>query len=233
MVGEAAQRRALTDPDRVVREFRRRIGDEIPLLVGGAPYLGHELAAKLVHWVWQRVVEREGEPPESVALTCPASWGPYKTVCQQAVRATGIGDVALLTEPQAAAVSYASRERIEIGVRLAVYDLGGGTFDAAVVRKDSPTQFTVLGRPEGIDGLSGINFDEAIFEHVCADTGVPVSRIDPNDADILAEVARLRRECTEAKEALSVDTDVVIPVALGGVRQGPGDPDRVQGDDPA
>jgi molecular chaperone DnaK len=220
VVGEVAQRRALTDPDRVVREFKRRIGDEIPLLVGGSPYHAHELAAKVVHRVWQRVVEREGELPEGVALTCPASWGPYKTsLFEQAVRDTGIGEVVLLSEPQAAAVSYASQGRVEVGARLAVYDLGGGTFDAAVVRKDSPATFTVLGRPEGIDGLGGVNFDEAIFEHVCAAAGVPVTEIDPYDPDIVAEVARLRRECTEAKEALSVDTDATIPAALGGVRQ--------------
>jgi molecular chaperone DnaK len=100
-----------------------------------------------------------------------------------------------------------------------VYDLGGGTFDAAVVRKDSATSFTVLGRPEGIDGLGGVNFDEAIFEHACAAAGVPLEQLDPNDPNLVADVARLRRECTEAKEALSVDTDTSIAVSLGGVRQ--------------
>ncbi len=226
VVGEGAQRRALTDPDRVVREFKRRIGDEIPLLVGGVSRHAHELAAVLVHWVWQRVTEREGELPEGVALTCPASWGPYKiSLFEQAVQATRIGEMTrlgsaeLLSEPQAAAISYASGERVEVGAHLAVYDLGGGTFDAAVVRKDSPTAFTVLGRPEGIDGLGGVTFDEMLFDHVCAAAGVLLTQIDPNDPDIVPEVARLRRECTEAKEALSVDTDTTIAVSLGGVRQ--------------
>jgi molecular chaperone DnaK len=220
VVGEVAERRALTDPDRVVREFKRRIGDEIPLLVAGVSYQAHELAAMLAQWVLQRVTEREGEPPQGVALTCPASWGPFKTsLFEQAIRQTGIGNLALLSEPEAAAVSYASRERVEVGATLAVYDLGGGTFDAAVVRKDSPTTFSVLGRPEGVDGLGGITFDEAIFEHVCAAAGVPLSEIDPHDPDIVPEVARLRRECTEAKEALSVDTEATIPVMLGDIRQ--------------
>ena len=226
VVGEGAERRALTDPDRVVREFKRRIGDEIPLLVGGVPWQAQQLAAVLVHWVWQRVTEREGELPEGIALTCPASWGPHKIrLFDQAVRATRIGErtrlgrAELLSEPQAAAIGYASRERVEVGAHLAVYDLGGGTFDAAVVRKDSPTAFTVLGRPEGIDRLGGVTFDEMLFQHVCAAAGVPLTQIDPNDPDIVPEVARLRRECTEAKEALSVDTDTTVPVALGGVRQ--------------
>ncbi len=226
VVGEAAERHALTDPDRVVREFKRRIGDEIPLLVGGVPWQAHELAGVLVRWVCQRVNQREGELPEGVALTCPASWGPHKaSLFEQAVRATRIGEMTrlgraeLLSEPQAAAIGYASREQVEVGARLAVYDLGGGTFDAAVVRKDSPTVFTLLGRPEGIDRLGGVTFDEMLFDHVCAAAGVPLTQIDPDDPDIVPEVARLRRECTEAKEALSVDTDVTIPVALGGVRQ--------------
>jgi molecular chaperone DnaK len=225
-VGEAAERYALTDPDRVVREFKRRIGDEIPLLVGGVPWPAHELAAVLVHRVWQQVNEREAELPQGVALTCPASWGPHKvSLFEQAVRAARIGEltaqgqVELLSEPQAAAIGYASRAQVEVGAHLAVYDLGGGTFDAAVIRKDSPTAFTLLGRPEGIDMLGGVTFDETLFEHVCTVAGVPLTQIDPNDPRIVPEVAQLRRACTEAKEALSVDTDATIPVALGGVRR--------------
>jgi molecular chaperone DnaK len=226
LVGEAAERQALTHPGRVVREFKRRIGDEIPLLVGGVPWQAHELAAVLVHWVWQRVTKREGELPEGVALTYPASWGPYKIrLFEQAVRATRIGEktrlgsAELLSEPQAAAIGYGRWEQVEVGAQLAVYDLGGGTFDAAVVRKDSPTAFTLLGRPEGIDRLGGVTFDEMLFEHVCAAARVPLTQIDPNDPDIVSEVARLRRACTEAKEALSVETDTTIPVVLGGARQ--------------
>ena len=45
VVGEGAERRAVTDADRVVREFKRRIGDDIPLLVGGRRYPAHYLAA--------------------------------------------------------------------------------------------------------------------------------------------------------------------------------------------
>ncbi|HEX4254086.1 MAG TPA: Hsp70 family protein [Streptosporangiaceae bacterium] len=220
VVGEGAQRRALTDPDRVIREFKSRIGDEIPMLVGGSPFFAHDLAAEFASWLWNLVSEREGQHPEGVTLTCPASWGPYKTALfERAVQDAGLNHVTLLGEPQAAAISYASRERVEVGATLAVYDLGGGTFDAAVVRKDSPTSFTVLGRPEGIDGLGGVNFDEAIFEHVCAAAGVPLEQLNPNDPHLVADVARLRRECTEAKEALSVDTDATIAVSLGGVRQ--------------
>ena len=103
------------------------------------------------------------------------------------MRATRIGEMTRLgkcaTDERAAGrrIGYASGEQVEVGARLAVYDLGGGTFDAAVVRKDSPTAFTLLGRPEGIDRLGGVTFDEMLFEHVCAAAGVPLTRINPND----------------------------------------------------
>jgi molecular chaperone DnaK len=219
-VGADAQHRAQADPYRVVREFKSRIGDEIPLLVGGSPFYAHDLAAEFVSWLWGSVAGREGEPPEAVALTCPASWGPDKTALfGQAVRDAGVPNVMVLSEPQATAISYACRERVELGAMLAVYDLGGASFGATVVRKDSPTRFTVLGQPECVAGLGGLSFDEVIFEHVCATAGVPVDDMDPYDHALAPGVARLRRECTEAKEALSAGTDVTIAVALGGVQQ--------------
>src|ERR1700759_1467237 len=178
--GEGAQRRALTDPERVVRGFKSRIGDDIPILVSGSPYFAHDLAAEFAAWFWQYVVEREGQRPDGFALTCPSSWGPSKTcLFQRAVQDAELGNVAILSEPQAAAISYASRERVEVGATLAVYDLGGGTFGAPLVRKDSPTQFTVLGQPEGIPTLGGLSFDEVIFEHVCAAAEVAVDQLDP------------------------------------------------------
>jgi actin-like ATPase involved in cell morphogenesis len=220
VVGADAQYRAQASPYRVVREFKSRIGDEIPLLVGGSPFYAHDLAAEFVSWLWRSVAEREGEPAEAVALTCPVSWGPDKTVLlERAVRDAGVPNVMVLSEPQAAAISYASRERVETGAMLAVYDLGGASFGATVVRKDSPTRFTVIGQPERVAGLGGLSFDEVIFEHVCAVAGVPVDDVDPYDHALAPEVARLRRQCTEAKEALSAGTDVTIAVALGGVQQ--------------
>ncbi|MBN8919382.1 MAG: Hsp70 family protein, partial [Rhizobiales bacterium] len=60
VVGDAAERRAATDPDHVVREFKRRIGDPTPVLVGGRPWAPEELSALLVRWVADRVAQREG-----------------------------------------------------------------------------------------------------------------------------------------------------------------------------
>ena len=211
VVGEAAERRATSDPGHIVREFKRRIGDPTPVLVGGRPWAPEELAARLVQWVVDRVAQREGGPAARIAVTHPASWGSHKKdLLGAALRHHGL-PVTFLAEPQAAALHYAAAERVEPGSTIAVYDFGGGTFDAAVVHKD-PQGFSLLGRPEGVDRLGGIDLDELVFEHVVEGLPEAFEGLDESDPAVLSAVAAVRRECTEAKEALSADTEVSIPV---------------------
>ena len=214
LTGEAANRRAATDPTRVAREFKRRIGDTTPLLLGGTPYSADALSAMLLRWTHDQVSERQGAAPAGIAVTYPANWGPFKRdLLDQAIRQADLDGVTTITEPEAAVIDYASNERVDPGAIVAVYDLGGGTFDAAVVRK-LEHGVEVLGEPEGIERLGGIDFDEAVFAHVRASLGDALSQLDPNDPVALSAMARLRQECVEAKEALSSDSEVSIPVVL-------------------
>jgi molecular chaperone DnaK (HSP70) len=214
LVGDAANRRGVTEPERLAREFKRRVGDPTPVLLAGTPYGAEALMGKLLRWVVERVVEMEGGPPDAIALTHPANWGTFKLdLLHQAARHANVGIARFLTEPEAAATSYASQERVEPGSIIAVYDLGGGTFDATVLRKRSDG-FDILGKPEGIERLGGIDFDVSVFNHVWNSLGGALQGIDVEDPAVLAAVSRLRRECVDAKEALSADTDVSIPVVL-------------------
>jgi actin-like ATPase involved in cell morphogenesis len=214
LTGEAAARRAATEPSRVAREFKRRLGDPTPIIVSGTPYSADALMAKLLRWVVERVAEAEGGPADGVAVTHPANWGPFKIdLLRQAIRMADLGEVTTLSEPEAAAIHYASLSRVEPGSVIAVYDLGGGTFDAAVLRK-TDGGWDVLGTPEGIERLGGIDFDEAVYQYVASAVGGAIDELDPNDPTAQAAVSRLRQECVEAKEALSSDTDVSIPVML-------------------
>ena len=218
LVGEAAARRGVSEPGRLARGFKRRFGDSTPVLLGGSPFSADALTAHLLRHLVEVVEEQEGGAPDAVAVTCPANWGPYKTeLLVQALRAAGIGDASVLSEPEAAAVFYASTERVEPGEVVAIYDLGGGTFDAAVLRK-TERDFSLLGSPEGIERLGGIDFDEAVLAHVQRFLGDALSRLDPSDPATLAALGRLRNDCVEAKEALSADTDVSIPVLLPAVQ---------------
>ncbi len=218
VVGEAALRRAIDEPHRVVREFKRRVGDPTPIIVGGAPRSAELLMSEMLRWVVASVSDREGGVADWVAVTHPANWGLYKQdLLTQGIRAAGLERFSLLTEPQAAAVFYASQERVEPGTVVAVYDLGGGTFDVAVLRKGE-MGFEILGSPEGLDRLGGIDFDEAVFQHVLRSLGGSLDELDPDDPAVVGAVSRLRHDCVEAKEVLSTDVDVVIPVILPGMQ---------------
>jgi molecular chaperone DnaK len=218
LTGETANRRALTEPGRVAREFKRRLGDPTPILLGGAPYSAEALTGRLLRAVADEVATREGGLASAICVSHPANWGPFKTdLLHQAVRLGNLDQrVLFITEPEAAAAFYAQQQRIEPGAVVAVYDLGGGTFDAAVLRK-TRTGFEILGRPEGIERLGGIDFDAAVFNHVSRALGGKLAELDEDEPAAIAAVARLREECTDAKEALSSDTDVTIPVLLPNV----------------
>ena len=60
LVGEAAERRGLTEPDRLAREFKRRIGDHVPIMVAGAPFSPQALTAHLLRWVVDRRDRADG-----------------------------------------------------------------------------------------------------------------------------------------------------------------------------
>lgn len=212
LVGEPAARRAVTDPGRVAREFKRRVGDPTPLLLGGTPVAAELCMARVVEWVVDQVSATEGEPPASLALTHPANWGEYKLdLLRQALRHVGLSVDLLVPEPVAAATEYAARRPQAHGT-VAVYDLGGGTFDAAVV-EIAPGGARLVGRPDGIERLGGVDVDHAVLRHVLDSLDLDLDGLgdDPRTA---AALAQLREECVEAKEALSHETDVSIPVML-------------------
>ena len=185
-----------------------------------APHSAELLTAKLLRWVVDAVANREGEMPTTITITHPANWGAYKKdLLEQAVHLAGLSGpgnptIRLLSEPEAAAIHYAGTERVEPGQAVAVYDLGGGTFDVAVLRSTGDS-FAILGAPEGIERLGGIDFDAAVLGHVARTLG-GLDDLDPDDPAVATAVAHLRDQCTAAKEALSVDTQTIVPVLLPG-----------------
>jgi hypothetical protein len=212
VVGEAAEQQGAAEPSRVVREFKRRIGDSVPLVVGGAPFSAQALTARLLAWVVGIATERQGGPPEHVCVTHPANWGPFKRdLLGQAVEMAGLRNVETCTEPEAAAITYASRNRVAAGDRVAVSDLGGGRSDAAVLARE-------VGLPAG--GVAGGSSTWAGSTSTRRCSGMSCRRwatsrgLDDTDPATATALARLRRDCVEAKGVLSFSVDTVVPVAL-------------------
>jgi hypothetical protein len=100
---------------------------------------------------------------------------------------------------------------------VAVYDLGGGTFDAAVMAQRGDG-LRLLGDAVGLEHLGGIDFDDAVLAHVTAQVAERLDELDPADPATVAALAGLRHACVEAKVALSSETDASVPVVLPNLR---------------
>lgn len=218
LFGDAAERRGLARPDRLIREFRRRVGDDVPFLAGDRRLSAADVHAQFVTWAVGVASDLAGSSPAAIAVTVPATWGEHRRgLVRDALVREGWSDVELIGEPEAAARQYEATTPLEAGQALAVYDLGGGTFDAVVLCKTASGALDVVGEPAGLADLGGADFDDAVFRHVLSVAGLthladPARALDPGTRIALAS---LRRECTEAKEALSFDTEAEVPVLAG------------------
>ncbi|WP_445183436.1 Hsp70 family protein [Pseudonocardia sp. Cha107L01] len=216
VTGEAANRLALSSPERVAREFKRRLGDPTPIRLAGTPLAVTELLATLLRDVLAKVTKTEGTPPQQVVLTHPATWGPLRRgLFDEVAHLAGLSDTPThtLSEPEAAAAHYTTSRGLRDGELIAVYDLGGGTFDVTVLHAH-PRRVEILGIPEGIERLGGIDFDDALFNHIDHASGGAISNLDVRDQRTGVALARVRQDCVLAKEDLSTVTETVIPVFL-------------------
>lgn len=215
-VGDAAEHHGRTSPESVARFFKRRFGDSTPLVVRGQPWSAEALSARLLGRVLEQVEQVEGSAPSGVVLTHPAGWREFKVDGMHSVaQLAGVNDYQLVAEPVAAARHYAELNRLPSEARLAVFDLGGGTFDTSVVATSGGT-FSVVGTPRGVNRLGGIDLDEAVFAHVCLTVGVDPYELD-DTPEVRRAIWRLRRECRDAKEMLSATSVATISVVLPGI----------------
>ena len=219
LVGHAAERRAITDPTRVAREFKRRLGDDVDMTLGDESFPAETLTGHVIQWVVDHTTEREGSPPSHVTLTCPASWGDYRrSLMTQAAAIAGLEAVGLMTEPAAAATYYASLNRLEPGATIAGYDFGGGTCDTAVLIK-TVDGFDLPGPPGGDDQIGGCDFDAIVLRLIAHEADLSLMSMDLSDPTVAAAVAQLHAHAVDAKEALSTDKVAEVPVILPGINR--------------
>jgi len=214
IVGDPAARRHHLDPERVVREVRRRGSDPTPILLGGVGFDASVLLARMVTDVVSRVSAARGYPPEMVMLSRPASWGPFRReLFDNVSQLAGLPESRTITAAEAAATHYGAARHIADDENVAVLHLGGGTCEVTVLRKTA-NGFVVLGAPEAVERLGGTNIDEALLNHIDHATGNALAEMDISNRSTAAMLARLHRDCTLAKEALSFDDEAVVPVFL-------------------
>jgi hypothetical protein len=220
LVGQDAVRSARLDPTRFEPNPKRRI-DEGRLLLGSREYNVTDAIGAVLRRVADEAARVAGALPAATVLTYPAAWaGQRRAVLATAASEAGLPAVTLMPEPVAAAVYLTAvlGHRVEPGGLLAVYDFGGGTFDASVLRREPDGGWTTLAA-DGLPELGGVDLDGAIVEHLGRSVGArepalwrrltqPDAELDRRRHRMLWDDVRL------AKEQLSRTSSAALHVPL-------------------
>lgn len=192
----------------VLRSFKRLLNDAGPQTEVSLAGRAYRLADLLTGFLsqlrtdLQRKSNATPSPGEAIeaAISVPANASSaQRLLTLDAYVAAGFRVVALLNEPSAASLEYAHRYRSTITAKreyVLIYDLGGGTFDASLLKMTGHANEVVVS--EGIQRLGGDDFDDAIVELVLAGAGLP--GLDAAQRALLAE------ECAARKEAVGPQT---------------------------
>jgi molecular chaperone DnaK len=166
-VGTKAYDQGLLAPQNVAMGFKRLMGTNTPIVLGGSDIdLSPEEASTeiLRTLVGQAHAEAGGFELQGCVITVPAAFNQMQSEATiRAARAARLDRIGLLQEPIAAALASLEKAKNKDGQFL-VYDLGGGTFDVALVRSFKGA-VTILAH-EGINMLGGRDFDKSILNAV-------------------------------------------------------------------
>jgi len=189
---------------RVVLSVKRELVNAPTLALPGRRVKAVEVAAEVFKKLKRDAEDLHfHEPVECAAVTCPAAFGPLeRDEIERAARLAGFTDVKTLEEPVAAAIAY-SREGLGVGRYVLVYDLGGGTFDLALLRQEAGS-FELALEPKGLLRCGGDDFDAALYDWCEEESdrqwGKPLNE---QGRDL-----RFLRYCRQRKENLSIRDQV-------------------------
>lgn len=222
LVGEQARTYMEKDHKSVVSRFKRKMGttESFKIKSLGQSKTPIELSAFVLKELKNFV--HTGETPESVVITIPASFDMVQSnATKEAGYGAGFKQVVLLQEPIAASLAYANKEKsVDLkNSQWIVYDLGGGTFDVALV-KIVEGELKVVDH-EGDNFLGGSDFDELIVKSIIA----PQLEKKGKFADLLAQMTsetgkynrlwyHLLHRAEEAKIELSLKTSTEVEFSV-------------------
>jgi molecular chaperone DnaK len=226
-VGQEARGRAETDSDNVAVEFKRRMGlrDQPWRFASSGRTMGpEELSAEVLKSLRADVRQRYDEDIHAAVITVPAAFELNQTdATRRAAELAGLRFAPLIQEPTAAAMAHGFQSDADNRFWL-VYDLGGGTFDAAIVHlRDG--ELTVVGH-RGDNHLGGQQIDWAIVEQLlipAVQERVPIPHLARGVDRWRAAVAKLKVAAEQAKIALSRQdhADILIEDLFKGCPDGP------------
>jgi len=237
LVGASAKRQAVTNPRNTLYAVKRLIGrkfvekevqKDIALMpykivaadngdawveVRGKAMAAQQVSADVLRKMKKTAEDYLGEAVTEAVITVPAYFNDaQRQATKDAGRIAGLDVKRIINEPTAAALAFGLDKNEKGDRKIAVYDLGGGTFDVSIIEiadVDGEKQFEVLST-NGDTFLGGEDFDQRIIDYIIAefkkDQGVDLGK------DVLA-LQRLKEAAEKAKIELSnsAQTDINLP----------------------
>lgn len=168
LVGDAAIDMLVDEHERenVIISVKRELVDTPVVAISGRSVKTVDIAATILHKLKE---DAEGlhfqQEVTHAVITCPASFARMEQdKLREAACLAGFREVELLEEPVAAALAYA-RMGLKVGNYVLVYDLGGGTFDLALLAREDDGSFRLAMEPQGLKHCGGDDFDEALYNY--------------------------------------------------------------------
>ena len=206
IVGEAAKRQALTNPN-TVSSIKRKMGTADKVELDGKKYTPEEVSAMILSYIKDYAESYLGEKVDKAVITVPAYFtDSQRQATKNAGKIAGLEVERIINEPTAAALSYGLEK--DEGQVILVYDLGGGTFDVSILELGDGV-FEVKATA-GNNKLGGDDFDERIIEHIVKEFKKE-NGIDLSDDEMAMQ--RLKEVSEKAKKDLSgmLSTQISAP----------------------
>ena len=161
IIGEAAKRQLVTNPDSV-SSIKRLMGSGQKVKLAGKEYTPEEISAMILQYMKSYAESYLGEPVKEAVITVPAYFNDaQRQATKDAGKIAGLEVKRIINEPTAAALAYGF-DKTDKEQKVLVFDLGGGTFDVSILDLADGT-FEVLATA-GNNHLGGDDFDNVIVE---------------------------------------------------------------------
>src|SRR5438045_1640430 len=207
LVGAAAKRQAILNPDRTVASIKRKMGTNHRVTIDGKGHSPEEISAMILQKLKADAEAFLGDAVDKAVITVPAYFNDaQRTATKNAGQIAGLEVLRIINEPTAASLAYGLDKKEN--ETILVYDLGGGTFDVSVLEVDEG--LVEVHATNGDTHLGGDDWDQRIVDYV-ADSFKRQHGIDlRQDRQALQ---RLREGAEKAKIELSamVQTSISLP----------------------